>query len=115
MLTNLASQREPRKYIHALELNEICNFMEENFFPKQFISREILKFWRKMNRKPGKSIQKLFSRIPQDAVTCEFPSITNNNDSNNDNSLYETLQTRFICSINNEAVLKALFKIKDSV
>ena len=26
----------------------------------------------------------------------------------------EALRTRFICSINNEAVLKALFKVKDS-
>ena len=58
-----------------------------------------------MDRKPGKSIQESFSRIRQDAVICDFSSITN--------LLDEALRTRFICSINNEAVLKALFKFKD--
>ena len=59
-----------------------------------------------MDRKPGVSIQELVSRIRQDAVSCDFPSITN--------PLDEVLRTRFIWSINNEAVLKASFKIKVS-
>ena len=37
------------------------------------------------------------------AATCDFSSITD--------LLNETLRTRFIYSINNDAVLKALFKI----
>ena len=56
--------------------------------------------WSK-NRKPGETIQELVARIRQDAVTCDFTSIKD--------PLDEALRTRFICSVNNEAVLKALF------
>ena len=59
-----------------------------------------------MDKKPGESIQELVSRIRKDAAICDFSSITNPFD--------EALQIRVICSINNEAVIKALFKIKDS-
>ena len=38
-------------------------------------------------------------------MTCDFPSIKD--------PLDEAMGTKFICSINNEAVLKALFKVKD--
>ena len=58
-----------------------------------------------MDRKPGKTIQELVARIHQDAVTCDFPSIQD--------PLDKAFRTRFICSINNKAVLKALFKGKD--
>ena len=79
--------------------------MMEQFHPKRFIVRERFKFWSKVNRKPGETIQELVSRIRQDAVTCDFSSIRD--------PLDEAMRTRFICSINNEAVLKALFKVKD--
>uniref|UniRef100_A0A0L8G6U7 CCHC-type domain-containing protein n=1 Tax=Octopus bimaculoides TaxID=37653 RepID=A0A0L8G6U7_OCTBM len=59
--------------------------MKEQFDPKLFI---------------------LAARIRQDAATCDFLAITNPQD--------EALRQRFICSVNNEAVLKALFNIKDS-
>ena len=59
-----------------------------------------------MFRKPGETVQELASRIRQDAVTCDFASIKD--------PLDEALRTRFICSIKNQAVLKALFKVKDS-
>ena len=58
-----------------------------------------------MQRKPGETIQELAARIRQDAATCDFLSIKNPQD--------EALRQRFICSVNNEAVLKALFKIND--
>ena len=58
-----------------------------------------------MDKKPGETIQELVARIRQDAVTCDFPSIQD--------PLDEALRTRFICSINNKAMLKALFKVKD--
>ena len=74
--------------------------MTEQFHPKRVIVRE-----RYMDRKPGGTIQELVARIRQDAVTCDFPSIQD--------PLDEALRTRFICSLNNEAVLKALFKVKD--
>ena len=58
-----------------------------------------------MKRKPGEIVQKLAARITQAAATCDFANI--------ENPLDEALRTRFICSINNEAVLKALLKIND--
>ena len=59
-----------------------------------------------MKRKPGETVHELAARIRQDAVTCDFTSIAD--------PLDEALRTRFICSISNEAVLKAIFKIKDT-
>ena len=59
-----------------------------------------------MDRKSGESIQEFVSRIRQDAVKCDFSSITY--------PLDKALQTRFICSINNKVVPKVLFKNKDS-
>nr|KAG5686661.1 hypothetical protein BaRGS_031371 [Batillaria attramentaria] len=59
-----------------------------------------------MERKPGETLQELAARIRQDAATCDFPSIQDPQD--------EALRQRFICSVNNEAVLKALFKVKDT-
>ena len=53
-----------------------------------------------------KTPQELAASIRQDAATCDFPSIKDPQD--------EALRQRFICSVNNEAVLKALFKIKDT-
>ena len=58
-----------------------------------------------MQRKPGKSVLKSAERIRQAAVTCDFTAIKD--------SLAEALRTRFICSINNEAVLKAQFQVKN--
>ena len=59
-----------------------------------------------MSRKPGETVQELVARIRQEAVTCDFASVKD--------PLDEALRTRFVCSINNEAVLKALFKVKDN-
>ena len=58
-----------------------------------------------MKRKPGETISELASRIRQDAATCDFQSIKD--------PLDEALRTKFICSVDNEAVLKTLFKLKD--
>ena len=55
--------------------------------------------------KPGETIPELASRIRQDAATCDFQSIKD--------PLDEALRTKFICSVDNEAVLKTLFKLKD--
>ena len=59
-----------------------------------------------MQRKPGQTLQEQAARIRQGAATCDFPSIQDAQD--------EALRQRFICSVNNEAVLKALFKVKDT-
>ena len=58
-----------------------------------------------MKRKPGETIPQLASRIRQDAATCDFQSIKD--------PLDEALRTKFICSVDNEAVLKTLFKLED--
>uniref|UniRef100_A0A0L8HMH8 Uncharacterized protein n=1 Tax=Octopus bimaculoides TaxID=37653 RepID=A0A0L8HMH8_OCTBM len=105
-LANLATQQNPPKDINNLTMDEIVDFMKEQFDPKPFIVRERFKFWSDMQRKPGETLQELAARIRQDAATFDFPSITNPQD--------DVLRQRFICSVNNEAVLKALFKIKDT-
>ena len=105
MLSNLAAQQQPVKSIHELTMNDIQTFMAEQFDPKRFVVRERFKFWSDMKRKPGKTIPELASRIRQDAATCDFQSIKD--------PLDEALRTKFICSVDNEAVLKTLFKLKD--
>ena len=59
-----------------------------------------------MQRKPGETLQELAAHIRQEVATCDFPSIKDLQD--------EALRQRLICSVNNEAVLKALFKVKDT-
>ena len=105
MLSNLAAQQQPVKSIHELTMNDIQTFMAEQFDPKRFVVRERFKFWSDMKRKPGETIPELASRIRQDAATCDFQSIKD--------PLDEALQTKFICSVDNKAVLKTLFKLKD--
>ena len=105
MLSNLAAQQQPVKSIHELTMNDIQTFMAEQFDPKRFVVRERFKFWSDLKRKPGETIPELASRIRQDAATCDFQSIKD--------PLDEALRTKFICSVDNEAVLKTLFKLKD--
>nr|KAG5699460.1 hypothetical protein BaRGS_016306 [Batillaria attramentaria] len=105
-LANLAAQQNPKTDINSLTMDQIVEFMKEQFDPKLFIVRERFKFWSNMERKPGETLQELAARIRQDAATCDFPSIKDPQD--------EALRQRFICSVNNEAVLKALFKVKDT-
>ena len=105
MLSNLAAQQQPVKSIHELTMNDIQTFMAEQFDSKRFVVRERFKFWSDMKRKPGETIPELASRIRQDAATCDFQSIKD--------PLDEALRTKFICSVDNEAVLKTLFKLKD--
>ena len=86
-------------------MNEIQQYMINQFHPKRFVVRERLRYWSNMKRKSGEIVQELAARIRQAAATWDFANI--------ENPLDEALRTRFICSINNEAVLKALFKIND--
>ena len=105
LIDNMAKQLTPPRDINSLTLNEVADFMKEQFHPKRFIVRERYKFWSDMKRKPGETIPELVARIRQDAISCDFASITK--------PLDEAMRTRFMCSVDNEAVLKALFKIKD--
>ena len=52
-LSNLAAQQSPKKDINELTMDEIVNFMKEQFDPKLFIVRERFKFWSDMQRRPG--------------------------------------------------------------
>ena len=106
MLSNLAAQQTPPVDINGLPLETIQTFMADQFHPTRFIVRERFKFWSNMQRRQGETVHQLASRIRQDAITCDFENIKK--------PLDEAMRTRFICSINNEAVLKALFKVKDS-
>ena len=105
LLSNLASQQSPPKDINDLTLDEIAGFMKGQFDPARYIVRERFKFWSAMDRKPGETVHELAARIRHDAVTCDFPAIHD--------PLDEAMRTRFMCSVNNEAVLKALFKHKE--
>jgi len=55
--------------------------------------------------RPDKTLQELASRIWHETATCDFSSIQDPQD--------EALHQQFICSVNNEAVLNVLFKIKE--
>ena len=84
-------------------MEQVTINMKKQFDPKRFVMRERFRFWNEKKKRLGESIQELATFIRQAAATCDFSSITD--------PLDEALQIRFICSINNETVLKALFKI----
>ena len=106
LISSYASQLSPSKEVNQLMLKEIQVYMKEQFDPTIYVVRERYKFWSDMKRKPGETVHELAARIRQDAVMCDFTSIAD--------PLDEALRTCFICSISNEAVLKATFKIKDT-
>ena len=55
-----------------------------------------------IKRKPGETPTELAARVRQMATTCDFPAIKN--------PLDEAMRTCIICAINNEAVLKSVFR-----
>jgi len=105
LLANLAAQSSPQRRVNDLTMEEIEAFMTDQFDPNRFVVRERFKFWSEMKCRLGETIQELAARIRQDASTCDFPSIKD--------SLVEALRLRFVCSVSIEAVLKALFKVKN--
>ena len=105
LLSTLAAQETPPRTVNNLTMNEIQQYMMNQFHPKRLVVREPFRYWSDMKRKPGETVQELAARIRQAAATSDFANI--------ENPLDEALRTRFICSINNEAVFEALFKIND--
>ncbi|ELT92241.1 hypothetical protein CAPTEDRAFT_194248 [Capitella teleta] len=99
------TQQNPPIGINKLALEKMQKFMQDQFHPRRFVVREHFKFWSKMQCKPGEAAHQLASRICQNAMTCNFDSIKKPQD--------EAMRMHFICSINNEAALKAVFKLKD--
>ena len=99
------SSESDQKDINSLTMQEITAFMEDQYKPKRFIVRERFKFWSDLQRKPSETLQELASCIRHDAATCKFSNIQDLQD--------VALRQRFICSVNNKAVLRVLFKINE--
>ena len=105
-LETLASQMFPPRNVNELVFDQIVAHMETTFNPMTFLVRERYKFWTNCRRNPGETIHELATKIRQAAATCDFASIRN--------PLDEALRTSFICNVQNEAVLKALFRIPEN-
>ena len=96
----------PPRNVNELVFDQIVAHMETTFNPTTFLVRERYKFWTNCRRNPGETIHELATKIRQAAATCDFASIRN--------PLDEALRTSFICNVQNEAVLKALFRIPEN-
>ena len=88
-----------------MNFSDITDFMSSHYDPTQFTVRERYKFWSTIKRKPGETPTELAARVRQMATTCDFPAIKN--------PLDEAMRTCFICAINNEAILKSVFREKE--
>ena len=102
MLSKLAAQETPPRDKNDLTMDQILTYMKTQFYPKRYVVRERFRFWSDMKRRLEESIQELASRICQPAATCNFVSI--------EDPLSEAMRTRFMCSVNNELVLKRFSK-----
>ena len=105
-LETLAAQLNPPLDINQLSFEQTRLFMEQMYNPKTFVIRERYRFRTSCHRQPGESVQELASRIRKAATTCDFVNIAD--------PLDEALRTNFICNIQNEAVLKTLFRIPEN-
>ena len=103
-LADLAIQKS-KTTIHKLSVDEITTFMGEQYDPAQYTVRERFRFWSNIGRRPGESVSQLASRIRKDAATCDFGTIAD--------PLDEALRTRFVCSIQNDTILKQMFKTSE--
>ncbi|KII63395.1 hypothetical protein RF11_02204 [Thelohanellus kitauei] len=101
LIKTAASQMPTPKNINALSWGEIFSIMSTNFSQRTFVVRERHRFYTELKRKSDESVSELASRVRQKANTCDFAPITD--------PLDEALKTGFICAVNNEAVLKAIF------
>ena len=104
LLQSLASQQQPPINIIESDMETLSQFRAEQYKAKLFVIPERYKFWGDLSKKRNESVTELAARIQQDAVTCDFGSITDFQD--------DAMCTRFICSVNEEAILKAIFKEK---
>ncbi|KII67041.1 hypothetical protein RF11_12094 [Thelohanellus kitauei] len=93
LLKTAASQMSTAKKLNSL----LCS----NFSHRNFVVRYRNRFYTELKRKTGESVSESASRVRQKANTCDFASITD--------PLDEALKTGYICAVNHEAVLKAIF------
>ena len=68
-ISNMAAQLATPKEIHEVTMDDIENFLREQYDPTRFLVRERYKFWSNMKRKPGETIHELATRIRQEATT----------------------------------------------
>ena len=101
LINNYASQQDTPTTSDNMKYSDIAEFMSQHYDPITFTVREIYKFWSSI-KKPGETPTELAARVRQMATTCDFPATKN--------SLDEAMRTCFICAINNEAVLKSVFR-----
>ena len=102
LINNYASQQDTPTTADNMQFSNIAEFMSQHYDPTKFTVRERYKFWSSIKRKPGETPTELAARVRQMATTCDFPAIKN--------PLDEAMRTCFICAINNEAVLKSVFR-----
>ena len=105
LISTLAVKMAIPKEVENLTMEEIVAFMEEQYDSRKFIVQERFRFWSQMLCKPGETIPELAARVRQDAAKCDFDAIKDPEDG--------VMRERFSCSIGNEAVLKAIFKVSD--
>ena len=105
LINTYASQLSTPTTANKLSFEDVTEFMAKHYDPTQFTVRERYKFWSSIKRKPGETPTELAARVRQMATTCDFSSI--------ENPLDEAMRTCFICAINNEAVLKSVFREKE--
>ena len=102
LINNYASQQDTPTTADNMQFSDIAEFMSQHYDPTKFTVRERYKFWSSIKRKPGETPTELAARVRQMATPCDFPAIKN--------PLDEAMRTCFICAINNEAVLKSVFR-----
>ncbi|KII74191.1 hypothetical protein RF11_00565 [Thelohanellus kitauei] len=87
-----AAQFEVPKDVDDLTWLEVWSIMDGNFNSKKFVIRERHRFYTE---------NQFTAKVRERVSTCDFSTIKD--------PLDEALKTGFICGVNNEAVLKAIF------
>ena len=80
LLQSLASQQQPPINNNESDMETLAQFMTEQYNPKLFVIRERYKLWSDFRKKHNKSVTEFAARIRQNAVTCDFGSITDAQD-----------------------------------
>ena len=91
------------KRVNKLSMDDIQEFMEEQYDPRQFVDQERCNFWLIKKCQPGETVHELAARTRQAATICDFASMKDIQE--------EAMQMLFVCCVSNEAVLKAFFKV----
>ena len=105
LITSHASQQDVPTTANDRKFSDTTDIMSSHYDPTQFTVRERYKVWSSIKRKLGETSTELAARVRQMATTCDFQAIKN--------PLDEAMQICFICAINNEAILKSVFREKE--